>query len=222
MKTTGMRFATAAVAALLLAFTGVASADDQPANVPSHEPSASGLRFGLRTGVALPFGSAFTGSGSLSDTITGYVPIRADIGFRIARHLYVGVNGELGKIVPAQCVSGFSCSGTHTRIGLMAAYHFRPSATFDPYVGAGTGYEVLHTSRSIDSAGVDITARGFELLDLEAGGDVRLARAWRIGPVLSGSLGRFTSIAVNGTTSTDYETALHAWAMLGLRGAFDL
>jgi len=35
-------------------------------------------------------------------------------------------------------------------------------------------------------------------------------------------MGRFTSVAVNGNPSTDYETAIHGWAMLGIRGAFDL
>jgi opacity protein-like surface antigen len=227
VRPTAARFSTAVTAALslslLLCVSGVAAADDQPAGVPrNEEPRESGLRLGLRTGVALPFGSAFTGSGSLSDTITGYVPLRIDVGFRFARRFYVGVDGQLAAIVPAGCTGGFTCSGTNTRIGVMVAYHFAPGGTFDPHVGVGTGYEVLHTSRSIDGAAVDITARGFELLDLEAGGDVRLGGAWRIGPVLSGSMGRFTSVAVNGTPSTDYETATHAWAMLGIRGAFDL
>ena len=104
----------------------------------------------------------------------------------------------------------------------MVAYHFLPSGAFDPYLGVGTGYEVLSTSRSVDGASVDIVARGLELLDLELGGDARLGRSWRIGPVLSGSLGRYTSVSVNGTTSTDFATLLHAWAMLGVRGAFDL
>lgn len=225
MRSIAGRFVTAATAGLLLSLcsVGAAAADDTPAGSPrNEEPSASGLRFGLRSGVALPFGSAFTGSGSLSDTITGYFPLRIDIGYRIARHFYVGVDGQLAAVVPAGCTTGFTCSGTDTRVGVMVAYHFAPSSTFDPHVGIGTGYEVLHTSRSIDGAGVDITARGFEMLDLEAGADVRPARAWRIGPVLSGSMGRFTSVAVNGTTSTDYATAIHAWAMLGIRGAFDL
>jgi opacity protein-like surface antigen len=209
--------------ALVLSLASVAAADDQPAGrPPTEEPSASGLRFSLRSGIGMPIGSSFTGSGALSDTVTGYIPLRLDIGYRIARHFYVGVDGELAAIVPAGCTSGFTCSGTHTRVGVMVAYHFRPSETFDPYFGVGTGYEVLHTSRSIDGAGVDIAARGFELVDLELGGDVRLGRSWRIGPVLSGSIGRFTTIAVNGTPSTDFETVLHAWAALGFRGAFDL
>jgi opacity protein-like surface antigen len=225
VKSKTPRVATAGTIALWLSLcvSGAAVADEQPAGAPRNdEPIESGLRLGLRTGVALPFGSAFTGSGSLSDTITAYVPLRIDVGYRFARHFYVGVDGQLAAIVPAGCTAGFTCSGTDTRIGVMVAYHFAPGGPFDPHVGVGTGYEVLHTSRSIDSAAVDITARGFELLDLEAGGDVRLGRAWRIGPVLSGSMGRFTSVAVNGTPSTDYATAIHAWAMLGFRGAFDL
>lgn len=217
------RLLIAMTAALLLSVPGVAAADDQPvATPPTAEPSASGLRFGLRTGVALPIGSSFPGSGALSDTITGYIPLRLDIGYRIERHFYVGIDGELAAIVPAGCTSGFTCSGTHTRVGVMVAYHLLPSDTFDPYFGIGTGYEVLRTSRSADGTSVDIVARGFELIDLELGGDVRLGRSWRIGPVLSGSIGRFTTIAVNGTPSTDFETVLHAWAALGFRGAFDL
>ena len=77
MRPTAACIATALTTALsfLLCGPGIAAAEDQAAGVPrSEEPSASGLRFGLRTGVALPFGSAFSGSGSLSDTITGYVP----------------------------------------------------------------------------------------------------------------------------------------------------
>lgn len=226
MRSTAARIATAitfAALSLTLCRPGVAAADDRPTGVaPGEQPSDSGLRFGLRTGVALPFGSAFTGSGALSDTVTGYVPVRIDVGYRFARHFYVGIDGQLAAIVPAGCTTGFTCSGTDTRVGVMIAYHFAPSSAFDPHVGVGTGYEILHTSRSIDSAAVAITARGFEMLDLELGADVRPARAWRIGPVLSGSMGRFTSVAVNGNPSTDYETAMHGWAMLGIRGAFDL
>lgn len=216
-----LRRITTTIGAVLLTLASPAAADE-PAAPPTMDVPASGLRFGLRAGVALPFGSAFNGSGSLSDTITGYVPVRVDVGYRIERHFYVGVDAQLAAIVPAGCTSGFTCSGTNTRVGFMVAYHFAPTATFDPYVGVGAGYEVLHTRRSVDSASVDIVARGFELADLEVGGDVRLRPSWRIGPVLSGSLGRYSSLDVNGTRSTDYATAVHVWAVLGLRGAFDL
>jgi hypothetical protein len=144
------------------------------------------------------------------------------VGFRIERHFYVGIDGQVAAIVPAGCTGGFSCSGTNTRVGVMVAYHLLPTKVIDPYLGVGVGYEVLHTSRSFGDASVDITARGFEVIDAELGADVRLGRAWRIGPVVSGSLGRYTSVAVNGTTSTDFDTLQHVWINIGVRGAFDL
>jgi opacity protein-like surface antigen len=209
--------------ALLVSLSTAASADEHaPAVPPTGEVSPTGPRFGLRTGVGLPVGSAFAGSGGLSDTISAYVPLRLDVGYRIERHFYVGIDGQVAAIIPNGCTSGFRCSGTNTRVGVMVAYHLLPTKVIDPYLGIGTGYEVLHTSRSIGDASVGITARGFELIDAELGADVRLGRAWRIGPVVSGSFGRYTSIAVNGTTSTDFDALQHVWINLGVGGAFDL
>ncbi len=215
---------TAALAtALLLSLPVAAAADDQPAAEPrAREPTPSGFRLGLRTGVGRPFGASFNGSGSMTDTVSAYLPVRLDVGYRIERHFYVGIAAQLASIVPANCITGFTCSGTDTRVGLMAAYHLLPTRTIDPYVGLGVGYEILHTSRSIDSFTTDITARGFELFDLELGADIRPGGGWRFGPVISGSLGRFTSVAVNGTDTTDFEKTLHVWALAGVRGAFDL
>jgi opacity protein-like surface antigen len=209
--------------ALLLSLSTAAFADEQPAAAPpAGEVSPTGPRVGVRTGVGLPIGSAFAGSGGLSDTIAAYVPLRLDVGYRIERHFYVGIDGQVAAIIPNGCTGGFRCSGTSTRVGVMVAYHLLPTKVFDPYLGIGIGYEVLHTSRSFGDASVDITARGFELIDAELGADLRLGRAWRIGPVVSGSLGRYTSVAVNGTTSTDFDTLQHAWINIGVRGAFDL
>jgi len=158
----------------------------------------------------------------MSDTIYGYVPVRLDAGYRIARHLYVGIDAQLAAIIPAGCTTGFSCSGMDTRLGIMVAYHLFPTELVDPYIGIGTGYEILETRRSVGTTSVDITARGFELINGDLGADVRIGRSWRVGPVVSGSVARYTSVAVNGIYSTDFTTLLHAWAMVGVRGAFDL
>ena len=206
----------------VVAFPATAFADEQPPPIPVDDLPASGARFGIRTGLARPIGSAFAGSSALSDTIYGYVPIRLDAGYRIARHLYVGIDAQLAAIIPAGCTSGFTCSGMNTRLGIMVAYHFLPTKLVDPYLGIGTGYEVLQTTRSVGTTSVDITARGLELLNGDLGADVRIGRSWRVGPVISGSVGRYTSVAVNGVNSTDFTTLLHAWAMVGVRGAFDL
>ena len=208
---------------LSLSLSSVASATEQPSPTPpAGDLPDSGPRFGVRTGLARPIGSAFAGSSAMSDTIYGYVPLRLDAGYRIERHFYVGIDAQLAAIIPAGCTSGYSCSGMDTRLGVMVAYHLLPTKLVDPYLGIGVGYEVLHTTRSVDSTSVDITARGFELFDAELGADLRLGRSWRIGPVISGSVARYTSVAVNGIESTDFTTLLHAWAMVGVRGAFDL
>lgn len=211
------------LAACSLGAPALARADDRPARHAVHEEERpSGIRVGLRSGVALPLGQAFVASGVLSDTITAYVPLRLDAGYRIDRHFYVGFIAQLAAIMPNGCGAGDRCSGTNSRFGAMLAYHLRPARALDPWLGVGMGFEILSTSRSLDGTKVDIAARGLELFDLELGADLRPSRALRIGPVLSTSIGRYSSITVNGTPTRDFDMALHAWVMLGIRGAFDL
>lgn len=205
------------------ALPAVAAAQDGPAaQTPYDERSPSGVRVALRSGVAVPLGEAFVTSGKLSSTITGYVPLRLDLGYRFARHFYVGVAAQLAVIVPNGCPEDSRCSGTSSRFGAMVAYHLLPDRPFDPWLGAGMGFETLKVSRAVNGTGVDVSARGLELLDVELGADVRATRALRLGPVLSTSIGRYTTVSVNGTPTRDFDTALHAWVMFGFRGAFDL
>lgn len=210
--------------ALALASSRSAAAEtNETAPAPSRaEPTPTGLRLGLRTGMALPIGDAFVSSGALSDTIRASVPLRIDVGLRIQRHFYVGAAGQLAPVLPNGCPTGTSCSGTDARFGVLVGYHLLPSATIDPWIAAGMGFEVLSMSRSSGGASVDISARGFELLDLELGADVRPNSFFRIGPVISTSIGRYARVAVNGATTSDFDTATHAWLVFGVRGAFDL
>jgi len=199
-----------------------AASDPEEPTRPSREPSPSGPRIALRTGVAVPFGSAYTASGALSDTITGYVPIRLDVGYRIARHLYIGADVQLATILPNACPSGGSCTGSDVRFGAMVAYHLLPGAILDPWIGLGMGYERLNVSRTVDGSTGEVSARGLELADIDIGLDVRPTRSFRLGPVLSSSFTRFTRVAINGVATTDFDPAVHAWVLLGFRGAFDL
>jgi hypothetical protein len=84
------------------------------------------------------------------------------------------------------------------------------------------GYERLVVSRTVDGSTGEIAARGLELVDLDIGVDLRPTRSLRIGPVLSSSLARYTRVSINGTSTTDFDPALHAWVLLGFRGAYDL
>ncbi len=220
-----LRATSIATLACVLTFGSVARASD--ADVPesprvAREPTPSGPRIALRSGVAVPFGSAYTASGALSDTITGYVPLRLDVGYRIARHFYVGVDAQLATILPNACPSGGSCSGSDARFGVMAAYHVLPGSVVDPWFGVGMGYERLGVSRTVDGSTGEISARGLELIDIDIGLDLRPTRSFRIGPVLSSSFTRFTRVSINGSSTTDFDPALHAWVLLGFRGAYDL
>jgi opacity protein-like surface antigen len=208
------------VAALFASASAAADEDtDARAAVPAH---SSGVRLGMRYGVAVPIGQPFTDGGALRDSITGSVPFRIDAGYRFLRRFYLGANAQLAPIVPNGCTSGGSCSGSDLRVGAMAAVHILPDRIVDPWIGAGVGFERLSLSRTVDGASLDMKARGFELIDFELGTDCRVTRALRIGPVMSASLARYTSIEVNGSSTRDFDPALHAWVMLAIRGAYDL
>jgi len=199
-----------------------ADADVRVSSTPVREPPPYGPRIALRSGVAVPFGSAYTASGALSDTITGYVPLRLDVGYRIARHFYVGVDAQLATILPNACPLGATCSGSNVRFGAMAAYHLLPGSVVDPWLGLGMGFERLSVSRTVDGTTGEISARGLELLDLDLGVDLRPTRALRIGPVLSSTFSRYTRVAINGNATSDFDPSLHAWVLIGFRGAYDL
>src|SRR4051794_13939938 len=130
------------------------SADDDSRHVARarEEPRSSGPRLALRTGFAVPIGQTFAASGAIDDTVTGYVPVRLDLGYRIAHHFYVGVAAQLADVVPSGCTSGMSCSGSDLRFGVMVAYHLLPRSIVDPWLGIGMGFEQLTVSRSIGDA----------------------------------------------------------------------
>ena len=208
---------------MLVSASAEATEAEQPmATTASREPSPSGPRVGLRSGLAVPVGTAFTSSGAMYETMSGYVPLRLDVGYRIASHFYIGANAQLAVVLPKACPSGASCTGGDGRVGVMAAFHLLPHGVVDPWVGVGMGFEWLTVSRTVDGTTVDINARGLELVDFELGADLRPTPFFRIGPVLSSSVARYTRIAVNGTETSDFEPSLHSWVMLGVRGAFDM
>jgi hypothetical protein len=212
--------ATCATPAVAAAAEG--EGEGQEASPSADLPTPSGLRVALRSGVALPLGDAFSASGAMSDTITGSIPVRLDVGYRFARHFYVGAVGQLAAIVPNSCVSDARCSGSDMRLGAMIAAHLLPTRLVDPWLGVGIGYESLSVSRSVGGSSVDISARGLEIFDVELGVDLRPTRSLRLGPVISSSIGSYTRVAVNGTPTSDFATSTHAWVMLGFRGAYDL
>jgi hypothetical protein len=182
----------------------------------------SGARLGIRTGVALPMGPLYQSSGALADVVSMSVPLRLDLGYRIGGHVYVGAATQLSMLVPSGCTSGMTCSGNGTQVSILLAYHALPDRRFDPWVGVGTGYEMMQLHRSSGGMSVDVSARGWDFGSAELGCDYRAGTRMRLGPVLAASFGSFTSVAVNGAAATDFSPAMHAWVTLGFRIASDL
>lgn len=186
------------------------------------QPSATGLRFGLRTGYALPLGRLGEET-NLFDVIRGHLPIWIDAGVRATPWLYVGAFGSLGiGFLGDSCTGSASCSATLLRVGVNAHVHLRPRKTFDPWVGLGVGYESLAVG--ISSSGSEQTAKasGLEPIDFQLGVDLLASPRLRLGPFVTFTIAQYTSASTNGIDDTDFAKRFHHWVVLGLRGAYDV
>ena len=158
------------------------------------------------------------------------VPIWLDAGYLISPSWYVGVYFQYGVVLPNNCTAASGCSGDDVRIGLEAQYRILPEGTFDPWIGAGFGYELASgTASGFTTSGVPategISLGGFEFLHLEAGADYKVLPNLNIGPVLAFAFGEYGSISgsLDGASEPISEpSALHMWIFLMFRGQYDL
>jgi outer membrane protein W len=209
----------------------------------------TGIELGFRTGYALPFGDASgsssvtttaggttvttttTGS-SLSDGVSGQIPLWVDAGYRITPNFYVGGFVQYGfAFIPNNAStgcgqSGVSCSGHDVMFGVDAHYHIMPDAPFDPWVGLGFGYEILTFNLSQGSQSADVSASGWQLVNFQLGGDYHVMPNFGVGPFVALSLGQYSSASrsIGGTsTSNDIANkAMHEWLTFGLRAVYDI
>ena len=106
-----------------------------------------------------------------------------------------------------------------------------PAWQFAPWAGLGFGYEwgtfSLHQSL-IGDTDTDSSWHGFELANLQVGGDLHLGPRFVLAPFISVSFGQFRKAetsTTNGSTSTTTKESLakrsiHEWILLGVRVAF--
>jgi hypothetical protein len=217
-----------------------------PAAEPEPYAARPGPQVGARVAYSAGFGSVYEGL-AMSDWSSGAVPVILDLGWRFLPQLYVGAYGQVAPTVtrssPVACPDGTDCSALDWRVGLEVDFHFWPSSRFDPYVGVGGGYEILHRAVSgpvtlplgsqtkTGMVNASISDRGWELVNVTAGFDLRAARNIGIGPFVTGALGRFD--VHNGTESTILDGGtvssgsvrgvvhtVHEQLIVGLRGTF--
>jgi hypothetical protein len=192
------------------------------------EPTFNGFQLGLRTGYARTLDS--TQGASLTYGTPSLLPIAFDAGYRTSPKVYIGLTAQLALASRTDCGGASPCSAKEYRVGGGLQYHFTPFRTFDPWLGAGVGYEIVHLSGFLGDSGGHLTRTGFVLLDAQVGADFALtrgasmARGPKLGPFAglalgarSSQSGRVYGIDVDQSSGSD-----HQWLMLGVRGTLDL
>ncbi|MET0792679.1 MAG: hypothetical protein ABW061_14255 [Polyangiaceae bacterium] len=177
------------------------------------------FKLGLRLGYAVPFGESFKGT-TLSDGISGQIPIWVDAGYMVTPNVLLGVYVQYGFLQLKNCPD--SCSGHDLRFGIQGQYHLSPEASLDPWFGLGVGYEIAGTSQSTQGFSVDSSVKGLEFLNLQAGADFKVADAFSVGPFLSLSLGQYSSAKFNDQDVPVGDKAIHEWFTFGAKGTFGL
>ncbi len=236
-----MAFIAALAACVLVpsrARAGDSGTDAESSRNDAPNLAPSGFEAGMRLGYAMPMGDV-TGGGSnsaLSNLYSGMMPLWFDVGYRASPHFYIGGYFQYGvafvgplagsAAYPAPCSGGTSCSGSVLAGGLDARYHAQPDQTFDPWVGAGIGYEVANLNMSQGNSSGGLSFSGFQLVNLSVGGDVRTSRSFSFGPYAMFSVGQYSDCGLSGAASalgscSVPQTAFHEWLTFGVRAAFD-
>jgi outer membrane protein W len=208
-------------------------------------PATNGraIQIGLRVGYGVPFGKTgrtatdVGGDDSLSRAIIkGQIPIGLDVGYRITSNVDVSLLlqygfGRVGSGNDGVCdAPGNSCSTSDLILGLGVHLHMNPSASFDPWIGFGFGYEWLNFSGTFSAIpslnfpgqSLSVTRSGFEYVDVQVGGDVRVSPSVSVGPFVSFATGQYLSVSQGSTSQDIIDNTFHEWLLFGVRGVYDV
>lgn len=184
-----------------------------------------GWKVGMRLAYGSGMGEAYAGT-ALADVYGSAIPLWLEFGKHLRPDLFVGLYGQygFGQLADAVCPSGSgrSCSGRTVRAGAEVIYRLQRGG-FAPWVGAGFGYEWSSFELSDDTARFRQSMSGFELLNLQLGGDYVAAPRLAAGPFLAVSFGRYGTITRPGVTHdvSGSDKTFHSWLQLGVRGSYD-
>jgi len=188
-----------------------------------------GFGGGYRLGYGRPLGEA----SSLYDLGTdnnGMLFLWGDFGYWPIPHLFAGIYGSGGYLLP-DCSGGASCSGWEARGGLEVNVRILPFDNVTPWVGVGAGYEWMMLKNSTTLVARTVKWHGFELLNLQAGVDVR-QRGDYFGIFVSYSMSKFNKYSSSledkigsgadqkDSGSIDSPTT-HGWLGIGARGTLE-
>jgi hypothetical protein len=195
--------------------------------------SVAGAEIAARLGYGLPLGDVeshkgFAGSvgDPLDQTIGAMVPLWFDVGYRFGPRWFGGVFLAYAPGVPGDALfnacsgaGATGCSPDDFRAGLEVQFHLLPEGHWDPWLGAGLGYEWLHVGFGAGTK--PLWASGFELLNLQAGLDARLSSRVALGPFVALTAAEYSWNDPLPSSNTFDSTALHGWFVVGVRVVFD-
>jgi hypothetical protein len=192
-------------------------------------PARSEAQVGLGARIGYAFGTGdvaadSAGTTKMSDWTKAQIPIQVDLMFHLVPGLSIGPYfsygfGRTGGDLDDACsLTGRDCSTSVIRLGGQVTYALPPPLPF--WFGAGLGYEW----NKVDTDGEgEITVRGVEWLNLQAGVDFLATPVLRFGPFVMLSLGRYDEGELTGFGSGSIDDKkMHQWFEIGVRGMFDL
>jgi hypothetical protein len=96
------------------------------------------------------------------------------------------------------------------RFGAVVHYHFAPEATWDPWIGAGLGYELINLVETDNTDGSSSLSNALQGIDgtLEMGLDLKPLHYLGIGP--------YAELATGPYLGKD-NFGMHGWVSFGLR-----
>jgi hypothetical protein len=180
------------------------------------------LQLGARLGYGFTAGEV-EADADASDFIKAMIPIQVDLNYKLNKNLALGVYfsyafGTVGDLAQDFCdaIPDSDCSASGMRFGIQALYDFSPGASFNPWVGLGTGWE----SATFSIVGEDITYSGWEWATLQAGADWTLSKGFGLGPFLSWGFGQYSSYEDPDGSVDVTDKGTHQLIQIGVRGLF--
>ncbi|WP_242341196.1 MULTISPECIES: outer membrane beta-barrel protein [unclassified Anaeromyxobacter] len=196
-----------------------------------------GARLGFAPAMGNVGGDAGGSSVDLSDFTKSQIPLQLDLMVRVTPQLALGgyasygwSKGTLDLDGTNQNVcdlDGVDCSGGVLRLGVQATYAFSTTGQFQPWAGVGTGWERNRVKAEGGGEELEFTFSGWEVLNLQLGGDYFASPRFAVGPYLMLSIGRYGEMkysdSLGNSASADItDKDAHEWVQFGVRGRFDL
>jgi hypothetical protein len=196
-------------------------------------PTTSFAQFQLggRLGYGLAMGDAAKDQ-KMSDGVKSQVPIQIDAAYKFTKELALGGYFSYGfaQLGSDACPAGASCSANDIRVGIQGFFTFADlQAPLVPWLGLGIGYERGSYEAKAGGAKATFTYTGWEFLNLQVGGDMKVTETFSFGPYAMFSVAQFSNAKAENNVipalnfdGSITDKAMHQWFGFGVRGKFDL